>query len=336
MSGIGEGSTHALRSMADPSPLHRRPGVQGRRTYSSTGDTERIQSMYENIFAPLGGYRSTPSARNGTSAGTRATSAFRPGPGTQRLPHRAHRRSDHRCHQLPFTRTILPYVYLEYPDQDKWNVYSFDEGIASRVPRICARPPQTKRSSRRQGLAIAMSTTSGVGEGPRKLQESADSAGWPIQMTNDLDVHIAPQAPSYQKHMNEKYHDVTETRSALAVRRPRNPPENPQRARYSHRGRQNHLKTWGSQPPTFCCATATSPRSSRCSQRRQTTSPTASTASSALRRARSPVLPRIEHHQPQVQHGCRHGAPRSPAPARARRRVLPHSRQQTRGQRHGV
>ena len=35
----------------------------------------------------------------------------------------------------PFTKTILPYMYMENPDRKiKWNVYSFDEGIASRVP----------------------------------------------------------------------------------------------------------------------------------------------------------------------------------------------------------
>ena len=49
----------------------------------------------------------------------------------------------------PFTRNILPYVYLENPDQKlKWNVYSFDEGIASRVPYESAARvlPQSKRS----------------------------------------------------------------------------------------------------------------------------------------------------------------------------------------------
>jgi len=63
----------------------------------------------------------------------------------------------------PFTKNILPYVYLENPNQKlKWNVYSFDEGIASRVPYEAAARvlPQTKRSfagyTVRQGLAIAM------------------------------------------------------------------------------------------------------------------------------------------------------------------------------------
>eukprot|EP00960_Hanusia_phi_P010749 315716-Hanusia_phi.AAC.1 len=35
----------------------------------------------------------------------------------------------------PFTRNILPYYYLENPDQKlKWAVWRFDEGLATRVP----------------------------------------------------------------------------------------------------------------------------------------------------------------------------------------------------------
>ena len=63
----------------------------------------------------------------------------------------------------PFTKNILPYMYFENPDRKiKWNVYSFDEGIASRVPYESAARvlPQSKRSfagyAMRQGLAIAM------------------------------------------------------------------------------------------------------------------------------------------------------------------------------------
>ena len=54
-------------------------------------------------------------------------------------------------------------MYMENPDKKiKWNVYSFDEGIASRVPYEAAARmlPQSKRSfagyAVRQGLAIAM------------------------------------------------------------------------------------------------------------------------------------------------------------------------------------
>jgi hypothetical protein len=66
----------------------------------------------------------------------------------------------------PFTTTILPYTYLERPDQKiKWNVWSFDEGLSTRVPyessaRVLA---QTHKSfsgyAVRHGLAITMGKT---------------------------------------------------------------------------------------------------------------------------------------------------------------------------------
>jgi hypothetical protein len=63
----------------------------------------------------------------------------------------------------PFTTIILPYKYIEQVDAKiKWNVWSFDEGLASRVPYESAARTltQTKRSfsgyTVRQGLAITM------------------------------------------------------------------------------------------------------------------------------------------------------------------------------------
>ena len=49
----------------------------------------------------------------------------------------------------PFTTMILPYKYIENVDQKiKWNAWSFDEGLASRVPYESAARTltQTKRS----------------------------------------------------------------------------------------------------------------------------------------------------------------------------------------------
>jgi len=49
----------------------------------------------------------------------------------------------------PFTKNILPYLYMDNPDKKiKWNVYSFDEGMATRVPYESAARvlPQSKRS----------------------------------------------------------------------------------------------------------------------------------------------------------------------------------------------
>lgn len=63
----------------------------------------------------------------------------------------------------PFTSIILPYKYIENVDQKiKWNSWSFDEGLASRVPYESAARTltQTKKSyagyTVRHGLAITM------------------------------------------------------------------------------------------------------------------------------------------------------------------------------------
>jgi len=63
----------------------------------------------------------------------------------------------------PFTTVILPYVYLNNPDAKfSWNRYSFDEGLASRVPYESAARTlaQTRKSYEgytvRHGLAITM------------------------------------------------------------------------------------------------------------------------------------------------------------------------------------
>ncbi len=63
----------------------------------------------------------------------------------------------------PFTTVILPYKYIANPDAKiKWNAFSYDEGLASRVPYEAAARvlTQTKRSyaafAVRHGLAIEM------------------------------------------------------------------------------------------------------------------------------------------------------------------------------------
>jgi hypothetical protein len=117
----------------------------------------------------------------------------------------------------PFTKTILPYLYVDQPDRKiKWNVYSFDEGEASRVPYEAAARvlPQSKRTfsgyAVRQGLAIDMEhnfmmSPAGMDNFRKQLQQLVGS----IQMTNDLDVHMALlYAPSYQKQVDEKYYDA--------------------------------------------------------------------------------------------------------------------------------
>ena len=115
----------------------------------------------------------------------------------------------------PFTTKILPYKYQPYPDNKiKWNVWSFDEGMASRVPYESAARVLTQSMRKfagflvRQGMAIVlehnfMMTEKGRTNFQNQLMQMVGS----IQYTNDLDVHIAlVQAPSYEKHIREKYY----------------------------------------------------------------------------------------------------------------------------------
>lgn len=115
----------------------------------------------------------------------------------------------------PFTTKILPYRYKEEVDgKIKWNVWSFDEGMASRVPYESAARTltQSKRSFAgymvRQGMAIVlehnfMMTPKGRENFKNQLNQLIGS----IQYTNDLDVHMAlVLAPSYQKTMRERYY----------------------------------------------------------------------------------------------------------------------------------
>jgi hypothetical protein len=124
----------------------------------------------------------------------------------------------------PFTSRILPYKYITNVDgKIKWNVWSFDEGLASRVPYESAARTltQSKRSFAgyfiRQGMAIVlehnfMMTEAGRENFKRQLNQLVGS----IQLTNDLDVHVAlVLAPSYQKTMNEKY--LTQDKSAEQI-----------------------------------------------------------------------------------------------------------------------
>lgn len=124
----------------------------------------------------------------------------------------------------PFTSIILPYKYIEKPDAKlKWNVWSFDEGMASRVPYESAARvlTQSKRSfsayTVRQGLAIVMEHNFMASpEGMQNFRNQIKQMVGSIQYTNDLDVHMALiQAPSYAKTIAEKYHTPNRTPQQL-------------------------------------------------------------------------------------------------------------------------
>ena len=124
----------------------------------------------------------------------------------------------------PFTTKILPYRFKEEVDgKIKWNVWSFDEGMASRVPYESAARTltQSKRSFAgymvRQGMAIVlehnfMMTPKGRENFKNQLNQLIGS----IQYTNDLDVHMALiLAPSYQKTMRERYYTSDKSASQI-------------------------------------------------------------------------------------------------------------------------
>lgn len=115
----------------------------------------------------------------------------------------------------PFTTLILPYLYMEYPDRKiEWNVWSFDQGLASRVPYESAARTltQSKQSfsgyTVRQGLAITMEHNFMMTkEGMQNFQNQVTQVVGSIQNTNDLDVHMALiNAPSHLSHIREKYY----------------------------------------------------------------------------------------------------------------------------------
>lgn len=115
----------------------------------------------------------------------------------------------------PFTTVILPYKWLDNPDRKlEWNVWTFDEGLASRVPYESSARTLTQRKESfsgytvRQGLAIVMEHNFMMSEeGIRNFQNQVQQIVNSIQNTNDLDVHQALlMAPSYLNKVREQYY----------------------------------------------------------------------------------------------------------------------------------
>jgi len=258
--GIAEGQSQDNRSIANPMYLQTGdPGLSGGGTYTGS-NTQPTLEQYENIFGPAARDIKLDQQRHKRHQRWHLPDALKGS--NQYLTDRIDGLITDATNS-PFTRNILPYVYLENPDQKiKWNVYSFDEGIASRVPYESAARvlPQTKRSfagyTVRQGLAIAMEHNFMVSAAGREnFKNQLTQLVGSIQMTNDLDVHVALlSAPSYQKHMNEKYYDTTKT-TAQSCRQFVDlfgiMQKIPNALDILIEDAKNHLKTWGSAPPTF-------------------------------------------------------------------------------------
>ena len=137
MSGLGEGQQHAMRSMSDSMYLKTGdPGNQGGGTYTGQ-DADSIINAHMDLFGPAGRDIKIDSQRSKRHQRWHLSDV--------KLPASLNGRNDFMTKRIdglisdstnsPFTTVILPYVHLEYPDHKiKWQVYSFDEGIASRVP----------------------------------------------------------------------------------------------------------------------------------------------------------------------------------------------------------
>lgn len=256
---MNEGSTHANRSIG--APMYVRDADPGIHAPGITAhDTQPTLEQYENIFGPAARDIKFDLQRNKRHQRWHLPDVLKGANAylTDRVDGLITDATN-----SPFTRNILPYVYLENPDQKlKWNVYSFDEGMASRVPYEAAARvlPQTKRSFAgyvvRQGLAIQMEHNFMVSDAgrlnfKRQLMQLVGS----IQLTNDLDVHVALiTAPSYQKHVDEKYMDSSRTVAQICreysdvfgmMQKTSNALD------FIIEDAKTHLKTWGSQPPNF-------------------------------------------------------------------------------------
>ena len=188
------GGTVAQRTRGDPWVNQDGAGNFSGNTYNGT-DSQRLIDSYEAIFGPAGRDIKYDPQRHKRHQ-------------SWHLPDNLKGRNEYLTDRIdglitdatnsPFTRNILPYTYLDSPDQKiKWNVYSFDEGMASRVPyESAARVLTQSKTSHagyaiRQGLAIVMehnflASPAGMTNFQNQLKQLVGS----IQLTNDLDVHV--------------------------------------------------------------------------------------------------------------------------------------------------
>jgi hypothetical protein len=253
------GGTHHNRTSADTWAVADAGGNMRGNTYNGT-DSERLQHSYEAIFGPAGRDIKTDPQRHKRHQ-------------RWHLPDNLKGRNEYLTDRIdglitdatssPFTRNILPYLYLDQPDQKiKWNVYSFDEGMASRVPyESAARVLTQSKTSHagyavRQGLAIVMehnflASPAGVTNFQNQLKQLVGS----IQLTNDLDVHVALlQAASYQRTIDEKYYSESTSlydQAKKYVDMFGIMQKIPNALDILIEDAKSHLRTWGSQPPTF-------------------------------------------------------------------------------------
>ena len=255
-----EGRTQESRSMTNPSYIvDGNPGPYGGGTLTGTSMEPTIED-YENVFGPAARNIKEDSQRNKRHQRLHLPDALK-GPNNYLADRIDGLITD--ATNSPFTTVILPYKYVDQPDAKmKWNVYSFDEGLASRVPYESAARvlTQTKRSFSafmvRHGLAISMEHNFMMSpKGRENFNNQLRQLVGSIQYSNDLDVHIAlVTAPSYAKTWAEKYHTSEKTPTQLCrefVDMFGFMQKNPNALEIMIEEARSVLKLWGSPPPTF-------------------------------------------------------------------------------------
>ena len=196
------------------------PGMQGGGTYTSASSDPTIQD-YENIFGPSARDIKTDLQRFKRHGRWHLPDVLKgPNPWlTDRIDGLITDATN-----SPFTTKILPYMYKDEPDgKFKWNVWSFDEGMASRVPYESAARTlqQSKRSFSaymvRHGMAIVLEHNFMMSpKGRENFKNQLNQLVGSIQYSNDFDVHMAlVLAPSYQKTMREKFYTSDRAPSQL-------------------------------------------------------------------------------------------------------------------------
>ena len=256
-----EGRTQASRSIPEPTylPGNGNPGTLGGGTYTGSS-LEPLQADWENIFGPAGRDVKLDHQRQKRHQRWHLPDILK-GPNTYLTDRVDGLITD--TTNSPFTTLILPYKYIENPDAKiKWNAWSYDEGLATRVPYESAARvlTQTKRSyaafAVRHGLAIEMEhnfmmSPAGMENFSNQVKQLVGS----IQMSNDLDVHIAlVQAPSYAKEYMEKYSSTDKTPYQICreyVDLFGMMQKNPNALDILIEEAKIQLRTWGSPDPTF-------------------------------------------------------------------------------------
>ena len=258
------GSTQGQRTFSEGRYIgDGNPGPHGGGTYTNAGgggEHETVMRNYEEIFGPSARdikYDSQRSKRHQRWHLPDTLAGYNPFL-TDRIDGLITDATN-----SPFTSVILPYQYVSKPDGKlKWNAWSFDEGMASRVPYESAARvlTQTKRSfaayTVRQGLAIVMEHNFMASpEGMENFRNQVKQMVGSIQYTNDLDVHMALiQAPSYARTIAEKYHTPNRTPQQL-VRQYIDlfgiVQKNPNALDLLIEEAKAQMRDWGSQEPTF-------------------------------------------------------------------------------------